>query len=252
MKTQPRSAASRQTEPGEWTGVWSTGQRRPGDRDRQPVGEVDVPEEVGMGQLPQRPLGGVQEDRRRHCLPQSDGDPHVVVVGVGAHDREHPPPVDRRREDPLDSSAGRRSPTQVSSSPTSQTLLSTSKVWPSRLNVPLVTRVVDVKTGPGALTRRGRRCAARRRAHLLERRLDVGDPDRLRHEGVEVEPSLLVERDEHREVARGQAVAVPAGLQRAAATEDVDQRDVRDRPASGVGTLHWRNPGRRVPARSRA
>ena len=38
--------------------------------------------------------------------------------------------------------------------------------------------------------------------------------DLLGDERVQVEPALLVEVDEHREVADGQAVAVPAGLQR--------------------------------------
>ena len=64
--------------------------------------------------------------------------------------------------------------------------------------------------------------------HLLERRLDVAEPDLLGHERVEVEAALQVEVDQHREVAAGQAVAVPAGLQRAAAAEHVDQRDVGD------------------------
>ena len=83
--------------------------------------------------------------------------------------------------------------------------------------------------------------------HLLERRLDVTETDLLGDERVEVEPALLVERDQHREVARGQAVAVPRRLQRAAAAEDVDQRDVGIR-MSGVGTP----TSTTVPARSRA
>ena len=53
------------------------------------VGEVDVPEEVGVGELPQRPVVGVQQDRRAGRLAQRGRDPHVVVVGVGAHDRLH-------------------------------------------------------------------------------------------------------------------------------------------------------------------
>ena len=40
---------------------------------------------------------------------------------------------------------------------------------------------------------------------------------------VEVEAALQVQLGEHREVAGGQAVAVPAGLERAAAAEDLDQ-----------------------------
>jgi hypothetical protein len=46
----------------------------------------------------------------------------VVVVGVGEQDRGDPPVA-----------------TQLSSSPITQTLLSTSKVCPSSENVPLVT-----------------------------------------------------------------------------------------------------------------
>ena len=62
---------------------------------------------------------------------------------------------------------------------------------------------------------------------LLERGLDVGETDLLADERVEVEPALEVEVDQHREVSAREAVAVPAGLQRATASEHVDQRDVR-------------------------
>ena len=68
--------------------------------------------------------------------------------------------------------------------------------------------------------------------HLVEGGLDVADSDLLGDEGTEVEAALLVEVDEHREVSRRQAVAVPAGLQRPAPAEHVDERDVRD---LGVG-----------------
>ena len=60
--------------------------------------------------------------------------------------------------------------------------------------------------------------------HLGEGGLDVTDADLLGDEGTEVEAALLVEVDEHREVARGKAVAVPARLQRATAAEDLDER----------------------------
>ena len=64
--------------------------------------------------------------------------------------------------------------------------------------------------------------------HPVEGGLHVVEADLLGDERVEVEPALPVEVDQHREVAAGQAVAVPAGLERAAAAEDVDQRDVGD------------------------
>ena len=68
--------------------------------------------------------------------------------------------------------------------------------------------------------------------HLLEGLLDVAEAHLLGDEGVEVEAALPVQVDEHREVSRRQAVAVPAGLQRPAPAEHVDERDVRD---LGVG-----------------
>src|SRR6187401_3002727 len=52
--------------------------------------------------------------------------------------------------------------------------------------------------------------------HLVERVLDVVEPDRLRHELVEREATLQVQVDERREVARRKTVAVPRRLQRAA------------------------------------
>jgi hypothetical protein len=62
--------------------------------------------------------------------------------------------------------------------------------------------------------------------HLLEGGLHVGEADLLGDERVEVEAALLVEVNEHREVPAGQAVAVPARLQRSPAPEHVEQREV--------------------------
>ena len=71
--------------------------------------------------------------------------------------------------------------------------------------------------------------------------------DRLADELVEVEPALEVEVDQHREVARRQAVAVPRRLQRTAATEHLDERQL-EHVGRGVGTP----TSTTVPARSRA
>ena len=57
------------------------------DLDGLAVGDVDVPQLVGVGQLPQRPVVGVQQDRRADPLPQPGRDAAVVVVGVGQQDR---------------------------------------------------------------------------------------------------------------------------------------------------------------------
>ena len=57
------------------------------DGDHLVVGEVDVPQVVGMGELPQRSVVGVQQDRGDRRLAQRRRDPDVVVVGVSADDR---------------------------------------------------------------------------------------------------------------------------------------------------------------------
>src|SRR4051794_7756926 len=143
-----------------------------------------------------------------------------------------------------------------SSSPTSQTLLSTSKSWPSRLNTPLTT-AFSIRAL--LMTRLRTRCAPRSflaamlarpsfswslehdhrtqhvpGVHLLERGLDVVQADRLGDELVEREAALQVQVDEHREVPAGQAVAVPGRLDRPAAAEDLDRRQ---------GDLHVRGGG---------
>src|SRR5258705_6717992 len=70
-------------------------------------------------------------------------------------------------------------------------------------------------------------------AHSLEGGLHLVQLDLLGDERVEVERALPVEVDQHRKVARGQAVAVPGRLQRPASAEDVDQRQ--------IGHLHLRS-----------
>src|SRR5688500_11036280 len=146
-----------------------------------------------------------------------------------------------------------------SSSPTSQTLLSTSKSCPSRLKTPLTTA-----WSMRALTRPPRRRSSEPRAALLyspvssrarslvhhhdraqhlalaevvEGLLDVVQADGLGDELVEREAALQVEVDEHREVAAGQAVAVPGGLDRAAPAEDLDGREL-DRHVGGGDADH--------------
>ena len=62
------------------------------------------------------------------------------------------------------------------------------------------------------------------RVHLVERLLDLVEPDAFGDELVQRQPALQVEVDQGGEVALGQAVAVPGRLERAAAGEEVDQR----------------------------
>src|SRR4051812_37760833 len=62
--------------------------------------------------------------------------------------------------------------------------------------------------------------------HLVERGLDVLERDRLGHEAVQVESTLQVQVDQHREVARRQAVAVPARLELPATAEQLDERQL--------------------------
>src|SRR4051794_3255397 len=63
--------------------------------------------------------------------------------------------------------------------------------------------------------------------HAGERLLDPVQRDRLADEAVEGEAALLVEGDEGREVPAGQAVTVPARLQRPAPAEHVQQRQLQ-------------------------
>src|SRR5215469_13796175 len=63
-------------------------------------------------------------------------------------------------------------------------------------------------------------------AHLGESLLDVGDADGLRDELLQRQPALQVQVGQHREVAVGQAVAVPRRLEPAAAAEHVEQRQL--------------------------
>ena len=111
-----------------------------------------------------------------------------------------------------------------SSSPTSQTLLSTSHSPPSRANVPDVTtfstRAAIRAPPPSAAPRRG---AASPNASSTSPSPIVSDTNASRSKRP-----LTVEVDQHREVAAGQAVAVPAGLQRAAPPEDLDHRQLQD------------------------
>src|SRR5215210_8178588 len=129
-----------------------------------------------------------------------------------------------------------------SSSPTSQTLLSTSHSPPSSANVPEVTtrstRTVPIRTpSPSEHHDRAQDLAA---MHLEEGLLDVLEPDRLGDEAVERQPALQVQVDEHREVAAGQAVAVPRRLQRTAAAEEVHQRHVDPHVGCGNADEHDR------------
>ena len=78
--------------------------------------------------------------------------------------------------------------------------------------------------------------------HAGEGVLDLVDADGLADEAVEVEPSGQVEVDEHGEVPRGEAVAVPARLQRAAAAEELDHGQVDAHVGRGDADLH-QGPG---------
>src|SRR5918998_563031 len=120
------------------------------------------------------------------------------------------------------------------SSPTSHTLLSTSHVPPSRLNVPEVaTRSITAALPFAGWSEQDDAAEHLAVLHLLERLLDVVQPDGLGDELLERQPSLQVQVDQHREVALGQAVAVPRGLQRPAAAEEADQRQLQPHVGGG-------------------
>src|SRR6478752_4124207 len=107
------------------------------------------------------------------------------------------------------------------SSPTNQMLLVTSHSPPSRAKMPSVvtSSIVTVSTSQN-------HDAAQHFAtlHPVERLLDRVERDGLTDELVERQPTLLMQRDQHREVARREAVAVPRRLQCTASTEHLDER----------------------------
>ena len=81
--------------------------------------------------------------------------------------------------------------------------------------------------------------------HLVEGFLHLVDGDALRDEGVKIQVALLVVRHEHGEIAGGQAVAVPGGLERAAAAEDVQQGQLEFH--LGGGDAHQDHAAGEVP-----
>ena len=112
-----------------------------------------------------------------------------------------------------------------------------------------------------AVAREPRRLRGRRRSAAPRRAPSCGTRPRRRraaivsrHEAVEVEAALQVEVDQHREVAAREAVAVPRRLQRAAAAEELDHRELGNFiGGSRHADLHdacRRGRGRRTPARS--
>src|SRR5665213_4414089 len=72
----------------------------------------------------------------------------------------------------------------------------------------------------------------------MERLFDIVEADRLADEPVQVEPSLQVEVDQHGEVPRREAVAVPARPQLAAPTEELDHGKVDPHVRGGHTHLH--------------
>ena len=178
------------------------------------VGHVPVVYDV-----PEHRVVRMQPDRRIDERSQVERRVDVVVVAVSQHDGR---PLDDHRRPPRSPRRRglRRSTTTSWASPTSQTLLSTSQVPPSRLNVPCVT-TRSMGSGPSEDDDGTQDLAA---LHLVERLLDVLEGDGLADELVERQSTLQVQVDEHREVAARQAVAVPGGLERPTTTEDLDER----------------------------
>src|SRR3954470_2659420 len=110
--------------------------------------------------------------------------------------------------------------------PISHTVFSTWKRSPARLSVPAVVScsIVAVTTAPSSQDHYRTKYFSP--FHPRESLLDRIESDPLADETVQVEPSRLPQVDEEREVPRGQAVAVPRRLQRAAVAEDLDERQL--------------------------
>ena len=136
VNTTPSSGQEKQTAPGEWPGVCST------SSSTSPT-EMSCPSDSSpsgvwsSGSAPRPPVVRMQQDRCAHRGRKFRRDPYVIVVGVGAeHASTRRSPMTSRM---ASTSCGASMTTHSASSPTTQTLLSTSNVSPSRVKVPEVT-----------------------------------------------------------------------------------------------------------------
>ena len=152
VKTTPRSRAWKQQAPGAWPGVCSTRSSTSPTWTTSPSARSRVGRQVGVALVPEHPVVRVERDLRAGWAASSSGT--TVTWSSCAW-------VSRtwvRRRSPTSSrigpaSCGASMTTHLSSSPTTQTLFSTSHVPPSRLKVPAVV-VWSTRTPPGdGLTR---------------------------------------------------------------------------------------------------
>ena len=236
VKTQPRAGAWKRTRPALCPGVCST-------RSAVPATAIGLRRRRGRRRA--GCPGGPAPTARRSSGCSRIGAP-VARPSAGAtrtwsswawvHSDRRPPGGRRRPRRTAATSCGASITTHSPSSPTTQTLLSTSKVCAVEGERAAGDGVVDAGGHEKTTTERSTSpwCIFSNAASTSSERDLLGD------ERVEVEPALLVELDQHREVAAGQAVAVPAGLQRAAAAEDVDQRQVDLHVRGGHADQHHR------------
>ena len=174
-----------------------------------------------MGHSPQHVVGGVQQHRRVERSPSSGATvtwslwPCVQTTATTLR----PPTAST-----IGCAVWAASKTTTSlSSPTIQMLLSTSQLPPSSSNVPCVTTRSMRVRAHSTTTERSTSPAC----ILWNASSTCVEPDALGDELLQRQPALQVEADQRREVALGQAVAVPRRLQRAAAGEEVDQRHLQ-------------------------
>ena len=182
--------------------------------------------------LPKDLVVGVQENRRFDCCPSS-GAP--VTWSLCACVQRIATTLRPPTASMIGCAVCAASTTSTSmSSPMSQMLLSTSEQPPSRQNCPDVT----TRSMRGLTARPPNAHVAA--MHCFERLLDLVQLDALADEVLQWQAPLLVEVHERREVALGQAVAVPRRLQRAAVREQVDERHLKRHVRSGHADQHHR------------
>ncbi len=151
---------------------------------------------AGPDDVPQHAVVGVQQDRCVDGVAQRHGGVDVVVVAVGEHDGGDPAAVDRV-DDRLVVVGGVEHDhlTVVADDPDVVGDLPLAAV---EREDPVGRDQFDAHGTASEHHDAAEHLAA---LHLVERLLDAVEPDRLRHEAVEVEAALEVEVDQHREVA---------------------------------------------------
>jgi hypothetical protein len=160
---------------------------------------------VGVDDVPQHPIVGMQQDWCVDSFSQGHSSVDVVVVAMGEHDRPYSTAADRV-DDRLVVVGGIED----------HHLAVVADQPDVVLNLPLATIESEYSFGSDEFNRHSDyhyRAKNFARFHLVERFLNRVEGDGFRHETFEVQTALQVQIDQHREIAARETVSVPGRLE---------------------------------------